>query len=55
VYIRYTSGLFTMAQCSADKYLDIFDVSGVGEDRIFDDDYVNEVKEASELLFGDMC
>ena len=44
-----------MTQCSADKYLDTFDVSGVGEDRIFDEDYVNEVKEASELLFGDMC
>ena len=55
VYINYTSGLFTMAQCKADKYLDIFDASGVGEDGCFVDHYVDEIKEASKLLFSDMC
>ena len=44
-----------MIQFKANKYLDVFDASGVGEDGCFDKSYVDEIQESTELLFNDMC
>ena len=44
-----------MIQFKANKYLDVFDASGVGEDGCFDKSYVDEMQESTDLLFNDMC
>ena len=43
------------AQCKAEKYLEGITESGIGDDDVFDNDYVKEVLEASKTLFNDMC
>ena len=44
-----------MIQYKANKYLDVFDASGVGEDGCFDKSYVEDIQESTELWFNDMC
>ncbi len=42
------------AKFKANKYLEDIAESGIGEDEVFDSDYVKEVLEASKTLFTDM-
>ena len=41
-----------MSHYTTDQYSVVFDASVVGEDECFVDEYLDEVKEASKLLFS---
>ncbi len=54
LYKYYTSNRYNMV-CSSGKYLGDIEQTEIGEDGIFNGDYVKEVKSACGALFADMC
>ena len=47
--------MVTPPKYRANKYLDELEVTGIGEDETFDEDYMRTVYNASKTLFSDMC